>query len=183
MPLQGGLDASVGATPTNGITNVDAGVTFHPCIKQDMAQPLNYVYGNFAYEVNMAINQGDCGGIVFRAKSQAMYYFVICSTGTYRLVRYLGDSQGSVMLIPGSSSSADPTSAAINTGLAVNNTIAVEARGTHIDLYVNQAKVASIDDASYSSGYVGVIAKSLSDAASHPTDVVFTNARVWNLSA
>jgi eukaryotic-like serine/threonine-protein kinase len=183
MPLHGGLDASVGVTPTNGVTNVDAGITFHPCIKQDMTQPANYLYGNFAYEVNMTINQGDCGGIVFRAKNQAMYYFVICSTGTYRLVRYLGDSQGSTMLIPGSSSSPDPTSLAINTGLTVNNTIAVEARGTHIDLYVNQAKVASIDDASYSSGYVGVIAKSLSDAANDPTDVVFTNVRVWNLSA
>jgi hypothetical protein len=183
IPLHGGLDASVGNTPTNGVTNVDAGVTFHPCIKQDMTQPSSYAYGNFAYEVNMTINQGDCGGIVFRAKDEGMYYFVICSTGTYRLVRYLGDNQGSVSLIPGSSSSPDPTSLAINTGSTVNNTIAVEARGAHIDLYVNQAKVASIDDPSYSSGYIGVIAKSLSDAANDPTDVVFSNVRVWNISA
>lgn len=183
MPLQGGLDASVGATHTNGITNVDSTVTFHPCIKQDMAQPSNYVYGDFAYEVTMTINQGDCGGVIFRAKNQAMYYFVICSAGTYRLVRYLNDNQGSVMLIPGSSPSPDPTSSAINTGPNVSNTIAVKARGAHIDLYVNQAKITSIDDSSYSSGYIGVIAKSLNPAVNDPTDVVFTNARVWKLSA
>jgi eukaryotic-like serine/threonine-protein kinase len=183
MPLQGGLDASIGVTPTNGITNVDSTVTFHPCIKQDMAQSSKYVFGNFAYEVTMTINQGDCGGVTFRANNQAMYYFVICSTGTYRLVRYLGDSQGSAMLIPGSSSSPDPTSSAINTGSAASNTIAVEARGAHIDLYVNKTKIDSIDDSAYSSGYIGVIAKSLNPAVNDPTDVVFTNARVWNLSA
>ncbi len=190
IPLHQGLDASVGVvkdnsgiTTANGITSVLPDITFHPCIKGDTTQTTNYTYRNFAYEVNMAINQGDCGGLVFRATSQPMYYFVICSDGTYRLVRYKSDTDGSVTLIPDAGASSSPTSAAIHTGITVNNTIAVKARGAHIDLYVNQAKIDSFDDSSYSSGYVGVIAKSLQPAASDPTDVVFTNGRVWTISS
>jgi eukaryotic-like serine/threonine-protein kinase len=183
MSLPEGLDASVGATATNGISSKDvpSDIKFHSCIKKDMAQPFSYVYSDFAYEVNMTINKGDCGGVAFRVKDQQTYYFVICENGIYSLVGYLGNSEGSVTLIADSSPGIDPNP--IHMGLGVSNTIAVEARGKHIDLYVNGTKIDSKEDSMYLSGYIGVIAKSLQPAVNDPTDVVFTNARMWKLTA
>jgi hypothetical protein len=129
----------------------------------------------------MTINKGDCGGVAFRVKDQQTYSFVICENGIYSLVGYLGNSEGSVTLIADSSPGIDPNP--IHMGLGVSNTIAVEARGKHIDLYVNGTKIDSKEDSMYPSGYIGVIAKSLQPAVNDPTDVVFTNARMWKLTA
>lgn len=57
-------------------------------------------------------------------------------------------------------------------GLGQSNTIAVVANGSTIDLYVNSQKVDSVNDSTFSQGYVGV-------AASTSTEAVFSNAVVW----
>jgi eukaryotic-like serine/threonine-protein kinase len=164
---QGGLDASV-----NG--DADYTVLFHPC-------PENTAdFGNFAYEVDMTINKGDCGGVTFSGVNARLYYFVICTDGRYRLVRYnrdVGTPSPTVNPIL-----RDSTSQLIKTGTGQSNTIAVKAVDDHFELYVNQVMIDSIDYVNADKvGKVGVIAKSwdLND----PTDVLFTNARVWNLSA
>ncbi len=164
----GALDASV-----NGDENYT--VLFHPCLEGTTD------FRDFAYEVNMIINKGDCGGVTFRAGDvEGLYYYVICSDGRYRLVRYMHDPGTNVTPTPGLNPVLiNSTSQLINMN-GQSNTIAVEAKGSHIDLYVNRMKIDSADDPGYSTGKVGVIAKSwhLND----PTDVVFTNARVWTLT-
>jgi len=169
---RGGLDASV-----NGDENYT--VLFHPCIESTTD------FGDLAYEVNMTINMGDCGGVTFRGVNSALYYFVICHDGRYRLVRYAKDPGTGIT--PTSDLNPvlrDSTSQSIKTDFGQSNTIAIEAKGSHIDLYVNQMKIDSVDDpAGYNAGYrtgkVGVIAKSWS--LHDLTDVAFTNAGVWTL--
>ena len=128
-------------------------------------------YNNFAYQVQMTIVQGDGGGIVFRGNeaNQAFYYFHIGSDGSYSLdIR----NNNSIIITLKSGSNT-----AINTGLNQSNLISVVANGSNIDLYVNNQHIDSVSDSTYSQGEIGVAASSISN----PTEVVFTNAKVWTL--
>jgi len=55
------------------------------------------------------------------------------------------------------------------------NLIAVVAKGNSITLYVNGQNIGSVSDSTYSQGEIGVAA----DDVSNPTEVVFSNAKVW----
>jgi hypothetical protein len=184
-----GLDVSVGATATNGINanQVAGGITFHDCIRNSTTQPGDPVY-DFAYEVSMIIIKGNCGGIAFHVSGEKMYYFVACQDGSYHLVRYPGDPGQNITPTPEPNSiSIDAPAGSINMH-PEQNTVAVKTKGVHMDFYVNTNGVYSTDDpenytGSYNSDQVGVIAKSLQPAVNDPTDVVFTNACMWNLSA
>ncbi len=130
-------------------------------------------FSNFAYEVQMRIIKGDCGGIFFRGDdvSSTFYFFRVCQDGSYALRLYVDNTGAHARTLIGSNSSA------IRTGLDQSNTIAVVANGSTLDFYVNQQKIDSINDSTYSHGQVGVIA----EAYSNQTEVVFSNARVWTL--
>ncbi len=117
----------------------------------------------------MTIIRGDCGALIFRADGSngKFYYFRICQDGTYALTRY--DSFTSTQTLQSASSSA------IKTGLNQSNVIAVVAIGGGIDLYVNRQKIPSMNDGTYTKGQIGVAA----DSPSNPTEVVFSNVRLW----
>jgi len=53
--------------------------------------------------------------------------------------------------------------------------IAVVANGSHLDMYVNQQNIASVNDSTYSQGLVGFVAEN----DSGPSEAVFSNAKVW----
>ena len=128
-------------------------------------------FSNFAYQVQMSIIQGDTGGIVFRADNAGLkfYYFHISTDGSYALDLYIDNMRAhSTQLKSGSSP-------AINTSAGGTNLIAVVATGNNFDLYVNNTHLASVTDSAYSHGQIGLIADSLNN----PTEVVFTNAKVW----
>lgn len=130
-------------------------------------------FSNFAFEVQMRITQGDCGGMVFRANnsSSSLYFFEVCQTGVYKLIKYV-DNTGTNAKTLISDLSLD-----ITTGLNVSNLIAVVASGSTLELYVNNQKIASTSDGSYSQGEVGLVAGSFSN----PTQVAYKNAKVWVL--
>jgi serine/threonine protein kinase len=137
---------------------------YNPCIAQSTS------FSNFVYEAQMTIISGDCGALIFRAdgSNDKFYFFRICQDGTYALIRY--DSFNSTGHILHSDSSS-----AITTGLNQSNMIAVVAIGNSIDLYVNQQKIANVIDGTYSKGQIGVVA----DSPSNPTEVAFSNVRIW----
>ncbi len=130
-------------------------------------------FTNFAFQVQMTINQGDEGGLVFRSNSNtdlAQYYlFSITQTGDYRLV-VSKDSTNNTIL-------AQDTSSAIKTGIGKLNTVAVVAKGSTLYLYINKQYVGSASDGTYGSGMLGVFASD----ASTTTDVSFSNAQAWAL--
>lgn len=138
---------------------------FHGCI----AKRTNF--SNFVYEVQVNMTSGDYVGIIFCAnKAQGTYYFFyIKPDGHYVLQIYSGDQpQGT--LTSGSSS-------AITTGLPSTNVLAVVVQNGNIGLYVNQTNIASVTNASYTSGQIGVFSGNDQNAA----DAVFSNAKVWQL--
>jgi hypothetical protein len=128
----------------------------------------NLQASNFALEVHMQIISGTCGGLILRDTMNVAhaYSFQVCQDGSYHLYRFDGFSSGQT--VQSSSSSA------ITTGLYQSNLIAAVANGSNFDLYVNNQKIASVNDSSYSQGQFGVSANGNSEA-------VYTNARMWTL--
>jgi len=131
-------------------------------------------FSNFVFEVQMKITGGDAGGIIFRADTtyNNYYAFSVDQDGTYQLFDCPPGNLCNNPLANGSSS-------AIKRGLNQTNLIAVIAQGSAIGLYVNHQFINSVDDSSYSSGQIGVFAYHYAYAT--PTEVVYSNAKVWTL--
>jgi len=132
-------------------------------------------FSNFAFEVQMKISKGDCGGMVFDVEpsSGKLYFFRICQDGYYSLYRYLDSSSSHITTLAGSNSSA------VHTGLNQTNVIAIVAHSSVIDLYINSQRVNSVRDSTFSSGEIGLCADP--SYSNHPTDVAYNNAKVWTL--
>ena len=128
-------------------------------------------FSNFAYRVEMTITRGDCGGMIFRANTSnnSFYDFEVCQDGSYYLALYANGS-GKYIMQPKNSS-------AIKTGLNQDNIVAIVAQGKSLTMYVNNQNLGTANDASLSSGSVGVIA----DAVNVSTDVGYVFAKVWTL--
>ncbi len=69
------------------------------------------------------------------------------------------------------------SSPAIKQGLNQTNLIAVVAQGTNIALYINHQLLGNVTDSTYSHGPVGLFAV----VYTQPTEVAFSNAKVWTL--
>ena len=130
----------------------------------------NSDFSNFTYQVNMQIISGDCGGIIFRADDVAnnFYSFEICQDGSYDFLIYKKDNASSVI--------NQKVNSAIYTGLQIQNIIKVVANGNVFDLYVNNKKIDSVTNSTFSHGQIGIIAKAKNNP---PTEVAFSNAEVW----
>ena len=130
-------------------------------------------FSNFAFQVQVKVNQGDEGGLVFRSNSNTdlaeFYLFSIDQAGSYRL-EVSKDQTHSTSIV-------EDTSTAIKTGIGQVNLLTVVAKGSALYLYINKQYVGSASDNSYSSGVLGVFA---SDVTAN-TDVSFSNAQVWTL--
>ncbi len=159
---QGGTCAFIDGAyhATQGLRDV-----FYRC----MAKQTNYA--NFAYQVEMTIQTGDEGGIVFRFDRALLnfYSFHISTDGAYRLD--VDNREGFVRTL------SQGTSPAIKIGHNQTNLITVIAQGSHLSLFVNKQYVTDVIDTTYSRGSIGVMAQ---DDYS-PTNVAFTNAKVWLL--
>jgi hypothetical protein len=127
---------------------------YHRCFSEGSS------FSNFAYEVEMKITTGDCGGLLFRSDSQYNQYYAFITQG-----------QAVARSLLSSSSSA------INKGLNQSNILAVVANGQHMDLYVNKQHLTSFSDSSYNNGYIGLFASDNTNT----TDVAFTNLKVWTI--
>jgi hypothetical protein len=126
--------------------------------------------GNFVYEVQMTIVQGDLGGLIFRDDTHGKsYYFRWREDGSYDLVYYTNTSPKPMgPLISGQSS-------VFNTGFNQTNLIAVVVQGGNLQFYANNHLVDNASVGIYGQGYIGLFA---SDHG-HVTDVVYSNAKVW----
>ena len=139
---------------------------FKPCYA------LNTNYADFAFQVDLTIMQGDYGGVLLRANTahNQFYLFRVGVDGSFDLYNYAND-QGSqaARLLTGTSQ--------VMKGLNQSNEITVVAQKTTMYFYLNRAYLGSTNDNSYASGEIGVFAESFKN----PTDVAFSNAKVWKL--
>jgi len=164
--LGGALHVSVNGDEANP-------VFFHACIGKTPT------FSDFTYEIKMTFIKGDCGGVIFRSHDPMLYYFYICQDGEYGIVRNTRDPDNGMPdpnLNPPLRTSATRSSSII-AGSSQANIIAVQARGSIIDLYVNQHLIDSVEDNSYRDGTIGVLAKALD--LYRPTEAAFSDARVW----
>ena len=127
-------------------------------------------FSNFAYQVTLTIDQGDQGGIIFRANNaKSQYYlFRVGTDGSYTLERYTNNQ--AITLSSG-------FSIAIATGTGQSNTLAVIANKSTLALFANSTYITSVSDSTLTSGLIGVVALDFT----LPTDVEFSNAQVWTL--
>jgi serine/threonine protein kinase len=127
-------------------------------------------YSDFTLEVQMTILQGYCGGLTFRGDTSLknLYDFEICTGRKYFLGVYQ-NSQVTKRLIN------NKTSSAIHIGLNQVNTLAVVVTGSKIDLYVNNQKIDSATDTTYTRGRFFLVVENTTDR----TEASFSNMRLW----
>ncbi|HZO71090.1 MAG TPA: protein kinase [Ktedonobacteraceae bacterium] len=125
---------------------------------------------NFALQVDMTIISGDFGGIIFRLHGNQFYYFRVGQNGSYFFKVYTDTSGAGNVLAHGNSK-------AINTGLQKHNILAIVANGSNFTLYVNNTPINTQPDDSYSQGALGLAA----EAETGPTNVAFSNLKIWAL--
>src|SRR6266567_6951842 len=133
------------------------------------AQPSDF--GDFAFQVQMAIIRGDYGGMYFRANSSGMdyYTFTVYQSGRYTFDVYQNNSYLKTV--------SDAASPAFKTGLNQANLITIVARGSNFYVYMNGQFVTHVSDTSYSGGQTGLLAGDYT----HPTEVAFSNLKIWSL--
>ncbi len=127
-------------------------------------------FSSFVYQVTMIIDNGDQGGLIFRANSaQTQYYlFRIGVDGSYTLELYNKTRLTTL---------SNGFNTAITTGVGQSNTLSVIADHHTFYLFANQTYIASASDATLTSGQIGVVALDFLT----PTGVEFSNAQVWTL--
>lgn len=130
-------------------------------------------FSDFTYQVEMTIIKGDRGGLIFRSDkgNTKFYYFRVNQDGLYSLLVYVDTTGTNARIL------AHGSTPGFTTGLDQTNLVGVVARGDAISLYVNKQLVTSVTDSTYSSGAIGVTA----DPNTNPTEVIYTNAKVWKL--
>ena len=118
----------------------------------------------------MKIIKGNAGGVIFLAHTvdNKFYVFYAGQDGSYEI--FFCAASTCTTLTTGNSS-------AIKQGLNQNNLIAVIAQRSTIGLYMNHQLIDHLDDSTYSSGQIGVIA--LPYKSGSATEVAYNNAKVW----
>ncbi len=169
----------------------DTGVTFHPCIPEQLSPSSNsLIFSNFAYQVKMTFVTGDCGGVTFRGQGEGFYYFFICRNRNYScyndstkvcnygLIRYTNDPSSGKPDFKLNPLLTEGFSQLIEDGANKPYVIAVVARDSMIDLYVNGQHIDEVTDNNYTNGKIGVLAKTFGP---YMTEVAFSDATVWTL--
>ena len=137
--------------------------TISPC------SALKSNFKDFTYQATVQLKNDALGGITFRGDAAQWHYYsyVVANDGSFALFLY---------------TKPDTKPQTLHEGNAQANVkqplqIAVVARGSKIDLYINKQQVATVNDSTYTSGHVGVVAYN----TGNNVDEAFTNAQVWTL--
>lgn len=134
-------------------------------------------FTNFTFETQMAIKAGGSnaeGGVIFRADTtnDKFYILYLDTRGNYDLdieVNNVGDNNRTLK---------QGTVAGYAAGFFQVHTIGIVANGSQISLYIDQKQIAQVTDTTYTSGQIGFI----SSYGTSPSDVVYNNAKVWQIS-
>lgn len=134
-------------------------------------------FGDFAYQVTMTIQQGDCGGLIFRHINNSNFYlFEVCQSGTYNIGDFLNNQVSTLYPTPRANSQ-------IQQGLNKQNVIAITVQADTVNMYVNGKNIdtatsKALTSTTFSQGGFGLIGAD----ATNPTAVTYTNALVWTTS-
>nr|BBH87443.1 hypothetical protein KTC_21940 [Thermosporothrix sp. COM3] len=149
---------------------------------QIQAQGLNYcAYGNslvnpwvdVAYSADVAIHQGDWGGLIVHLRQGDYYYFGIRIDGSYLFMRHQreGGGQDAVLL--------SGTASTIVQGRDQWNTLLIVAQASVFQLWMNGQYLATASDGVLHQGTVGVAACVGRSDSSPLTQVWVRHALIW----
>jgi hypothetical protein len=139
---------------------------FAPCFAQNYG-----VLTNFAFQITMRVNAGAGGGLLLRAStSESVFYVFRVDTNGVYVVNAYTSANDSIDLTHG-------VTAALSKQAGATNVLTVIARGQQFDMYLNGHFVTLVQDKTFASGIVGVIASDEKAMA----QVVYTDAKVWKL--
>jgi hypothetical protein len=123
------------------------------------------VPNNFTIQVQVKRVSGPVGdgyGIAFRRVSQgSLYLFGIDGYGHWRVDKCVSNSCSPL-------ANWSPSGGAIRTALNSENTLEVDAHGSHFDFFANGTKIGQLNDSTFSSGSCGL-------AGGSSTEVVFSS--------
>ena len=132
------------------------------------------IFGNFAFEVQLTVTQGDCGGMTLRDDGKEHFYkFIICQDGRYKAVKYTNDNT-TIKLHNGNST-------AIRTGPGQQNKMAVVASNSTMIFYVNEQQIDQEQDSGPTQGKIALTAGPYDNSSHDVTEAVYSNARLWTL--
>ena len=133
---------------------------------------------DLAYQATMTIQQGDCGGLVFRYIDRNNFYlFEVCQNGTYNVGDFVSGKPTYLY------TNANKASSAIHQGANQSNVLAVVVQGDTVNMYVNGQSIdtatsTALTSSAFNQGQIGLLADDRAD----PTAVIFTNALAWTAS-
>jgi len=158
--------------PNDGVGCAFAGSTYHVLVSTtDYLQPcspMGVTFSNGAIKVDLSLLQGSDAGIILRANGDQFYDFEITDKGEFYFRRHDANAGATyVQLVPRTFSSA----------IAPNNTLFIIARGGDFQLFINGTFVKEVQDATYSSGQIGLVAGTLAPAKS--ADASFSNLTIY----
>ncbi len=134
-------------------------------------------FGQIAYQVTMTVQQGDCGGLVFRHVDANNFYFMdVCQDGSYDVGDFVNGTENLRY------NNTQPSSAIIQ-GTGKQNVIAITVQGDTVNVFINGHSVDTVTSQAlttsfFSQGEIGLLADNLGN----PTAVSYTNALVWTAS-
>jgi len=128
--------------------------------------------GDIAFRVQMHQLSGEGGGLVFRAAydGQGVYVFELSQDGSCRIFLSKDSSSAPTTLTSGVASSA-------NQGEDSLNTLTLIEKGSQYYFYVNGQYALHMQDATLTTGSVGVFAEDYNASA----EAVYTDAEIWDL--
>lgn len=135
------------------------------------ASPQQQATSDMTFEIHMQILHGDCGGLLLRGDFQQgnFYYFDVCFDGHHYLATYkhfalLQQLPAQTSVLP-----------ALQNDSQANITMGVVAQGSLLTFFLNGQQVDQLTDSTYTSGQIAL----LCFAINNPTEIVFSNARLW----
>lgn len=126
-------------------------------------------FHDLVYQVSMTFQSNCGGGLLLRGKKDTgqYYLFTVNTGGFYQLEIYSGNNHA--ILLSGNSSAI--------LGVGQANTLAVMAKKSVLDLFVNQTFLGEVNSISLSAGQIGVAVYNVNQ----PASATFSNAEVWKI--
>lgn len=161
--------------PNDGVGCAFAGGTYHVLVsKPDYLQPCSptgFMFSDGAIKVDLSLLQGSDAGIILRANGDQFYDFEITNQGEFYFRRHDANAGAVyVPLVPKTFSSAIAPNNA-------KNTLLIIASGSIFQLFINGVFMKEVQDSTYSSGQIGLVAGTLAPMAS--ADTSFSNLTVY----
>jgi eukaryotic-like serine/threonine-protein kinase len=130
-------------------------------------------FNDFAVQVNISIQQGSAGGVLFRLNGNGGYLFEVDATGRYSVVKSTDFTSGNMTALQDWTNSS-----AVKTGTQENQ-LQLIAKGGTLLFYVNGTFLKAITDTTFSSGVIGFAASAGNNGGA--VNVVCSNLNIYGV--